>query len=145
MRDSGEADVCQATSSGFTVAGVCLSLLAFDLSFERYGGLSGLNALLVGRLARRWFRTGGRLGGCGLALFATATGKFSLDLARLTGPVVEFDFIAVAPSYLSHWLGLFWGLVLPVSALAERPGGNGRSCCVAGGEFASSRSLHERL
>lgn len=88
-----------------------LSLLACDASLTRYGGLSGLNSLLVGWLAVRWFQAGGLLRALGLGLLAVAVGKFALDLTGLGGPTVEFGDLAVVPSHLSHWLGLFSGIV----------------------------------
>ena len=100
-------------------AGLGASLLVGDASLARYGGLSGLNALLLGRLAVRWFQAGGRLRVLGLALLAVAVGKFSLDSIGLGGTGVEFGSAAVVPCHLSHWLGLAWGLALPA---ANRPG-----------------------
>lgn len=97
-------------------AALSVSLLCCDASLARYGGLSGLNALLLARLALRWFQAGGRQRVLGLTLLAVAIGKFTLDLVGLTGPGVEFGSVTVVPSHLSHWLGLFWGLVLPVNA-----------------------------
>ena len=101
-------------------AALSVSLLCCDASLARYGGLSGMNALLVGRLALRWLRAGGRQRAFALTLLAVAVGKFALDSAGLGGSGVEFDSEAVVPSYLSHWLGLFWGLVLPMSAQVKK-------------------------
>ncbi|MFA6545398.1 MAG: rhomboid family intramembrane serine protease [Limisphaerales bacterium] len=97
-----------------------VSLLACDAQLARYGGLSGLNSLLLGRLVVLWFQAGGRQRMTGLGLLAVAVGKFTLDSAGLTGPGVEFDSAAIAPSNLSHWLGLGWGLVLPETPEPER-------------------------
>ena len=91
-------------------AALSVSLLVCDSSLARYGGLSGLNALLLGRLVLRWLQAGGRQRVLGLALLVVAVGKFALDSIGLGGPSVEFDSVAVVPSHLSHWLGLFWGL-----------------------------------
>jgi len=96
-----------------------VSLLVCDSSLARYGGLSGLNALLVGRLALHWVQAGGRQRLFALALLAVAVGKFTLDSIGLGSPSVEFDSVAVVPSHLSHWLGLLWGLVLPVNVQAK--------------------------
>ncbi|PHX95846.1 MAG: hypothetical protein CK546_00450 [Pedosphaera sp.] len=110
---AGERSLVRALFVGGAVLSV--SLLFCDASLARYGGLSGLNALLLGRLAMRWFQAGGRQRVLGLALLAVAVGKFTLDSVGLGGPSVEFDSVAVVPSYLSHWVGLFWGIVLPAS------------------------------
>lgn len=115
-------------SGGYSLGGVLFiggvalsaSLLCCDASLARYGGLSGLNALLLGRLALRWFQAGGQQRVLGLALLAVTTGKFTLDSVGLSGSSVEFDSVAVVPSHLSHWLGLLWGLALPVRSGAER-------------------------
>ena len=45
------------------------------------------------------------------------SGPFSFTLAGLAEPSVGFDSVAVVPSHLSHWLGLFWGLALPFPRL----------------------------
>lgn len=99
-------------------AALSVSLLLSDGSLARYGGLSGLNALLTGWLALRWFQAGGRQRALGIVVLATAAGKFALDSAGLGNPSVEFDSNAV-PSNLGHWLGLFWGLALSVNAQAK--------------------------
>jgi len=78
-----------------------------------------LNSLMLGWLVTRWFHAGGRQRGLGVALLVVAVGKFTLDSVGLSRPGVEFDSVAVVPSHLSHWLGLFWGLVLPASAQAK--------------------------
>lgn len=100
------------------IGGVALStsLLYCDASLGRYGGLSGINALLAGRLARRWFQTGGQQRVLGFVLLTVTVGKFTLDSVGLGVTGVEFGSVAVVPSHLSHWLGLFWGLVLPLNA-----------------------------
>ena len=100
-------------------AALSASLLVCDSSLVRYGGLSGLNALLLGQLALRWVQAGGRQRLFVLALLAVALGKFAFDSAGLGNLSVEFDSDAVVPSYLSHWLGLFWGLVLAVTTHAK--------------------------
>ena len=101
-------------------AALSLSLVACDPALACYGGLSGLNALLLGRLAVRWMQAGGPQRALGLALLAATLGKFTLDTLGWGGPSVDFDSTAVVPSHLSHWLGLFWGLVLPVGAPGRR-------------------------
>jgi len=110
-----------ALGRGLVVGGAVLSvsLLACDALLARYGGLSGLNSLMLGWLVTRWFHAGGRQRGLGVALLVVAVGKFTLDSVGLSRPGVEFDSVAVVPSHLSHWLGLFWGLVLPASAQAK--------------------------
>jgi hypothetical protein len=93
-------------------AALSTSLMACDPSLARYGGLSGLNALLMGWLVLRWFQMGGRQRVFALALLAVGAGKFSLASLGLGAMNVEFDSVAVVPSHLSHWLGLFWGLAI---------------------------------
>lgn len=89
-----------------------LSLLVVDASLACYGGLSGLNSLLLGWLAVRWFRVGGALRVLGLGLLGVAVGKFALDFGGVGAPAVDFGDPAVVPSQLSHWLGLGWGIVV---------------------------------
>ncbi len=98
---------------GLLIGGAVLSvsLLLCDSSLARYGGLSGFNALLLGWLAVRWLRAGGRQQMFGALLLAGAIGKFAFDSVGLSAPSVAFDF-DVVPSHLSHWLGVFWGVVL---------------------------------
>lgn len=97
-------------------AALSISLLLCDGWLSRYGGLSGLNALLLGRLVMRWFHLGGRQRVCALVLLAVTVGKFTFDTLGWSAPSVEFGSAAVVPSQLSHWFGLFWGLVLPTNA-----------------------------
>lgn len=118
LRRAGERGLGRTLFVGGAV--LSASLLVCDGSLDRYGGLSGLNALLLGRLALLWFQAGGRQRVLGLALLAAAVGKFTLDSVGLAGPGVEFDSVAVVPSHLSHWLGLFWGLVLPAVKVGQR-------------------------
>lgn len=96
-------------------AALSVSLLVCDASLGRYGGLSGMNTLLLGWLAVRWIQVGGRQRVLGVVLLAVVVGKFALDATGLGGPSVEFDSVAVVPSHLSHWLGLFWGIAPAVS------------------------------
>ena len=100
-------------------AALSLNLLLCEPRLARYGGLSGLNALLLGRLVLIWFQAGGRQRALGLVLFAVAVGKFTLDSIGLGPPSVEFGSDAVVPSHLSHWLGLGWGLVLAAGSHAK--------------------------
>ncbi|MBI5800187.1 MAG: hypothetical protein HZA92_05590 [Verrucomicrobia bacterium] len=111
LRRAGEC--CFARVLFVGGAGLSASLCICDAWLARYGGLSGLNALLLGRLALCWFQTGGRERGAGLALLAVAVGKFTIDSIGLGGLSVEFGSVVIVPSHLSHWLGLFWGLMLP--------------------------------
>lgn len=106
---------------GLLIGGAALSvsLLLCDSSLARYGGLSGLNALVLGWLAVRWLQAGGRQRVFGSLLLAGAIGKFAFDSVGLSAPSVEFDF-DVVPSHLSHWLGLGWGLVLAASKVGRR-------------------------
>ena len=115
LRRAGESSLGRVLCLGG--AALSVSLLCWDTELARYGGLSGLNALLLGRLVVLWFQAGGRQRVFGLALLALAVGKFALDSAGLGGLSVEFDSAAVVPSHLSHWLGLSWGLVLPSSGV----------------------------
>jgi rhomboid family GlyGly-CTERM serine protease len=103
----------------FGSAALSLSLLFCDAAMARYGGLSGLNALMLSWLAVRWFQAGGRKRMFGVALLAGAIGKFAFDSVGLSAPSVEFDF-DVVPSHLSHWLGLGWGLVLAAIKVGQR-------------------------
>ena len=132
LRRAGECAPGRVLFTGGAFLSV--SLLACDAQLARYGGLSGLNALLLGRLAVLWVQAGGRQRMAGLGLLAVAIGKFTLDSAGLGGPSVEFDSAAIAPSNLSHWLGLGWGLVLA----AKRPTQRGLACAPAP---ASSRTV----
>ncbi|KAF0172264.1 MAG: rhomboid family protein [Limisphaerales bacterium] len=118
LRRAGECSLGRVLFLGAVV--LSGSLLLCDVWLSRFGGLSGLNALLLGRLAVRWFQAGGRLRVLGLVLLAIAAGKFTLDSVGLGGTGVEFGSITVVPSHLSHWLGLFWGLVLPVTTQAKK-------------------------
>jgi rhomboid family GlyGly-CTERM serine protease len=99
-------------------AALSASLLASDGSLARYGGLSGVNALLLGWLAVRWLQAGGRQRALGAGLLVLAAGKFALDSLGLGAAGVQFDSAAVVPSHLSHWLGLGWGILL---AAVQRP------------------------
>lgn len=101
-------------------AALSISLLVCDASLGRYGGLSGVNALLVGWLALRWFQAGGRQRVFGVVLLAVTLWKFTSDSIGLRGPSVDFDSVSVVPSHLSHWLGLGWGLVLPAVKVGHR-------------------------
>lgn len=117
LRRAGESSLGRVLAFG--AAALSMSLLGGDFSLARYGGLSGLNALLVGRLVVRWFQAGGRLRLLGLALLAVTAGKFTLDAVGWGLPGVDFSSVAVVPSHLSHWLGLGWGLVLPLNTHAK--------------------------
>jgi hypothetical protein len=102
-------------------AALSTSLMACDAALARYGGLSGLNALLLGWLVLRWFQLGGRQRVLALALLAVGAGKFALDSLGLGAMSVEFDSVAVVPSHLSHWLGLFWGLAIATFSKRSAP------------------------
>lgn len=118
LRRAGEGGFARVLLIGG--AALSASLMACDPSLARYGGLSGLNALLMGWLVLRWFQMGGRQRGFALALLSVGAGKFSLDSLGLGAMSVEFDSVAVVPSHLSHWLGLFWGLA--IATFAKRSG-----------------------
>lgn len=111
LRHAGEQTFGRVLFLG--AAALSTSLLCCDASLAHYGGLSGINALLAGRLARRWFQAGGQERMLGFVLLTVTAGKFTLDSVGLGVTGVEFGSVAVVPSHLSHWLGLFWGLVLP--------------------------------
>lgn len=115
LRRAGERSPGRVLALG--AAALSVSLLVGDFSLARYGGLSGLNALLVGRLVVRWFQAGGKLRLLGLALLTVTAGKFTLDAVGWGLPGVDFSSVAVVPSHLSHWLGLGWGLVLPMNGV----------------------------
>ena len=118
LRRAGE----DGFARGLLIGGAALSasLMACDPSLARYGGLSGLNALLMGWLVLRWFQMGGRQRVLAVALLAVGAGKFALDSLGLGAMSVEFDSVAVVPSHLSHWLGLFWGLA--IASYSKRSG-----------------------
>ncbi len=135
---AGERSLVRALFVGGAVLSV--SLLVCDASLARYGGLSGLNALLLGRLAMRWFQAGGQQRVLGLALLAVAVGKFTLDSVGLGGPSVEFDSVVVVPSHLSHWVGLGLGLASALIAKRSEAGQRIQSDSFPKTEFA--RGLH---
>ena len=118
LRRAGESSLGRGLWLGG--AALSVSLLCSDAELARYGGLSGLNALLLGRLAGRWFHAGGQQRILGLALLAVTVGKFALDSLGWGPPSVDFGSAAVVPSHLSHWLGLGWGLVLPTGEVGQR-------------------------
>jgi len=112
LRRAGESSLGRVLALG--AAALSVSVLVGDFSLARYGGLSGLNALLLGRLVVRWFQAGGQQRLLGLALLAVTVGKLTLDSLGCGPSGVDFGSVAVVPSHLSHWLGLGWGLVLPM-------------------------------
>ncbi|PAW83607.1 MAG: hypothetical protein B9S33_13500 [Pedosphaera sp. Tous-C6FEB] len=118
LRRAGESSVGRVLCFGG--AALSMSLLCWDAELARYGGLSGLNALLLGRLVVRWFQAGGQQRLLGLALLAVTVVKFTLDAIGWGPTSVDFGSAAVVPSQLSHWLGLGWGLVLPTGEVGQR-------------------------
>lgn len=116
LRRAGDGSPARGLFFGGTA--LSASLLFCDGSLARYGGLSGLNALLLGWLAVRWLQAGGRQRALGAGLLVLAAGKFALDSLGLGAAEVRFDSAAVVPSHLSHWLGLGWGILL---AAVQRP------------------------